>query len=69
MLDEALETRRELHGGGQRATVALRSLEHHVHPTPKQEKIKLQRAKRRGEGGWGARRRWLQPKENALEFI
>lgn len=48
---------------------ALCSPEHHVHPTPKKGKIKLQRAKGRGEGGRGARRRWLQPKENALEFI
>lgn len=73
VLDEAPATRRELHGAGaaplQRATAALCSLKRHIHPMSKQDKIMLQRAKRRGEGGRGARRRWLQPKENALEFI
>lgn len=35
----------------------------------KAKKMKLQKAKGRSEGGRGAHRRWLQPKENALEFI
>lgn len=44
-------------------------LGHPVHPAPKQEKLKPERAKGRGEGGQGARCGWLQPKEKTLEFV